>query len=114
MQRDEVYLLDMLIAARRATAHADGADFEDLENDQMLQDAVIRCLGLVGEGAARVSLEYRSHHPEIDWRDVIGMRNRLVHDYRHVDLGIVWRTLTQNLPRLIKALESLISPADAV
>lgn len=79
MRRDEAYLLDILIAARRAISYLEESSREAFQKNEMLQDAVIRPLEIIGEAASRVSDEYRERHPEIPWHKMIGMRNRLIH-----------------------------------
>ena len=110
MRRDQTHLLDMLIAGRRALDHVEGLTQDQFESDVLRQDAVIRCLEQVGEASTRVSPGYRSQHPGIDWRAIVGMRNRLIHEYHDVDLRLVWRTLQHDLPRLVTALEPLVPP----
>ena len=73
---------------------------------------MVRCLTIIGEAATKVSKDYRDAHPEIAWRDIIGMRHRLIHDYTDVRLDIVWTVLQDELPRLIAALQPLIPPPD--
>jgi uncharacterized protein with HEPN domain len=77
MRRDEAYLLDILIAARRAMSYMEGSSREAFQENEMLQDAVIRPLEIIGEAAGRVSEAYREAHPEIHWHKMIGMRNRM-------------------------------------
>jgi len=67
------------------------------------QDAVVRQLEIIGEATKRVSKELRSKHPDIPWSDMAGMRDVLLHDYIDVDLGVVWKTASENIPDL-KAL----------
>jgi uncharacterized protein with HEPN domain len=89
MRRDEAYLLDILIAARRAMSYMEGSSREAFQENEMLQDAVIRPLEIIGEAAGRVSEAYREAHPEIHWHKMIGMRNRLIHEYFRVNYGAV-------------------------
>jgi uncharacterized protein with HEPN domain len=65
-------------------------------------------LEIVGEAAARVSPEFRESHPEFEWADMIGMRNRLIHVYFDINLNIVWRTVSEELPRLIAQIEPIL------
>jgi uncharacterized protein with HEPN domain len=110
MRRDEAYLLDMLLAARKARQFVEGMTLEDFAASELHQNAVIRPLEIIGEAAARVSLEARAAHPGIPWDLMVGMRNRLIHEYFRVDLTVVWETLQQDLPDLIALLEPLITP----
>lgn len=80
MRSDDALLLDMLIAARRVMRFVEGMDFADFQSDEMAQSAVVRELQVLGEAARLVSKETRDALAEIDWRTMIGMRNRLVHE----------------------------------
>lgn len=105
MQRDEGYLLDMLIAARDAGQFLAGLSLRQFEESRLHQSAVIKALEIIGEAAGRISEQSRQEHPEIPWNVIIGMRNRLVHGYFDVDLETVWNTIHKDLPPLVKYLE---------
>ena len=108
MQRDEAYLLDILIAARKALAFVEGMTWEAFSESELHQSAVIRPLEIIGEAAAHVSEPTRQEHPEIPWVQMVGMRHRLVHEYFRVDLDVVWETVQRDLPELIALLEPLV------
>ncbi len=110
MWRDETLALDMLIAARKARAYLDTAGVGDLENSPLLQDAIVRQLGILGEAAARIADAYKATCPDVPWRSIVGMRNRLVHEYWDTDVHEVWRTVTDDLPHLIDTLVELVPP----
>lgn len=76
--------------------------------DERTQSAVIHGLIVIGEIAARVSDDARDAHPEIPWHDIRGMRNRLAHDYLGIDVDVVWRTVSVDVPQLEPALESAL------
>jgi uncharacterized protein with HEPN domain len=73
-----------------------------------IRHALIRAIEVVGEAASQIPLEYRQSHPEIDWRSVIGMRNRLVHGYAFIRVDILVSTVTDDLPPPISTLDSII------
>lgn len=104
-QCDAAAIKDMLLRGRRAVDRISGLSLNEFLCDQDCQDIVIHCLEIVGEAAARVSHEGREVRPEVPWRQVIAMRNRLIHDYGNVDLEAVWRTTLDDVPALIAALE---------
>jgi uncharacterized protein with HEPN domain len=110
MRRNEAYLLDILIAARRAMSYMEGSSRAEFEQNEMLQDAIIRPLEIIGEAASRVSEDYQEAHPEIPWHKMIGMRNRLIHEYFRVNYGAVWDTVQDDLPELIRLLKSIVPP----
>ena len=77
--------------------------------DGMRQDAIIRKLEVVGEAVKHLSEETKQRRPEIPWRRIAGMRDRLTHDYFGVDLSLVWVVVAQELPNLQRAVEQLLS-----
>ena len=110
MRRDDVLLLDMLLAAREAVGFAEGLTFATFERNRMAQLAILKAVETVGEAASRVDADTRAAHPEIPWADIVGMRNRLVHEYFQINLARVWETVEQDIPRLIPQLERLVPP----
>lgn len=89
-----------------ALNYCSGIDHEEFLTNRMLQDACIFNVLQVGELAAR-AIEYGidQEHPEIMWRQMRGMRNRIVHDYEGIRLGIVWDTIQSDFPELLKLLQ---------
>lgn len=81
---------------------------EDLDRDRKLVHSLVRLFEIIGEAAAQVSEELRDNIPEIPWSVVIGMRNRLIHAYFSINLDIVWRTSTEDIPLLITELKNLL------
>jgi len=96
-------------AAQEAVGYARGRTREDLETDRPLTHSLVRCLEIIGEASNRVSPECRKANPRIQWDDMVGMRNRLIHAYFDVDLNIVWRTVNEELPQLIAELEPILA-----
>lgn len=112
MRRDDASLLDILLAARLAVKFVAGWDFDRFAQDQMVQDAVIRRLEIIGEASRRISEGFKQEHPEIPWPQMSGMRNKLIHEYDRVDIEVVWDVIMLNLPSLIVQLEPLVPPPD--
>ena len=111
MRRDDSsYLLDMLVAARDAVSFADGLTYSEFTQDRRSQFAILKSVEIVGEAASRLSAETRERHPDIPWREIVGMRHRLVHAYFDIDLRLVWETVERDLPALIAQLEPLVLP----
>ena len=107
-ERDAAYVWDMLKAARLAQELLEGRSRVAYLRDRMRQLALERALELVGEAARRVSAEFQSAHPEIDWRSIIGQRNLLAHEYGVIDQARLYRTGKESVPRLISALEKIL------
>ena len=88
-QADLTRIRHMLDAANEAMGFARGKSRKHLEHDRMLTLALLKDLEIIGEAANRVSAEARSECPELPWKDIVGMRNQLIHGYFDVDLGVV-------------------------
>ncbi len=104
---DIIRLQHMLDAAREALLFAEGRKREDLNVDRMLMHTLVRVAAIIGEAASKVSQEAREQIPGIEWRDVIGMRNRLVHVYFDINLDILWGTVIYDIPKLLEELKEL-------
>ena len=103
------YLRDILEHAEAAIDFvADTADATELENDRRTFWAVIRALEVIGEAARHIPAEFRQAHPEIAWRGMTGMRDKVIHDYFGVDSAVVWRTVREELPPLCTSIRALI------
>ncbi|MFL5386116.1 MAG: DUF86 domain-containing protein [Longimicrobiaceae bacterium] len=109
---DIVFLADILDSARLVQEFTTGVSREELKRDVMRHSAVERHLEIIGEAAKNVSDEFRGEHPEIPWRKMAGMRDRLIHAYRQVNLDIVWSIATEMIPDLIRQVEPLVPPMD--
>ena len=111
MPRDDpAFLLDMLLAAREALSFTEDMSFDDFVRDRRTHLSVLKSVEIVGEAAAQVSEGARRANPDIPWREIVGMRNRLVHAYFDIDLPLVWDTVRHDLPDLIARLEPLVTP----
>ena len=110
MQKDDlVYTGHMLDTARRALRLASGKNKADFDCEEALPLALAHLVQVIGEAARQVSPGFRAKHPEIPWPAIVGMRHRVVHDYMHVDLDIVWDVVTRELTPLIVQLEQIVT-----
>ena len=93
-------LEDILQAVEKIDLYTEGMSQEAFMKDSRTIDAVVRNLEIIGEAASRIPEEFRTRYPDIPWRRIVGLRNRIVHEYFGVDLDIVWSVLTVDLPPL--------------
>ncbi len=107
-QRDAAYLWDMLDAAQMVEQLSEGLNFAQYSNDRRTQLAVERSLEIIGEAARKVSTSFRNAHPEIPWRQVIGQRNVLIHEYGEIKQERVWKVVRENIPILIEQLKPFV------
>ncbi len=107
---DSIRLRHMLDSARESVALIKGKSRQDLVADRVLSLALVRLLEIVGEAANRVTNPTRLESPDIPWAQIVSLRNRLIHGYDAVDLDILWKILSEDLPALIKQLERIKYP----
>ena len=112
--RDLVYVGHMLDMAKKAVGKTQRLSRETYDADENLRLALIHLIQIIGEAAHQVSREFSDLHPEIPWADIIGMRHKVVHDYLGVDEDIVWQVVTEDLPKLVAALEPMAPPTPRV
>ena len=109
MPPDDDHLRDMVQAARKTLNYSAGLTRDDSYASELHQSAVKYELQVIGEAASNVSRETRDANPAIRWRNIIGMRQHLVHGHRAVDLEIVWATASRDVPQLLRQLEPLLA-----
>jgi uncharacterized protein with HEPN domain len=112
-ERDDDLLVDMLIAARKALQFAADVKHDRFQSDEILQNAVIRMIQVIGEAANKLSEERRRSISAIPWEKMIGLRHRLVHDYFNINIPLIWQVLQDDLPTLIRTIEPLAPQEDA-
>jgi len=106
--RDPAYLWDMLDAASAISTFVAGRSFHDFQKDRMLRNAVERNLEIIGEAANRISENFQNSYPQIPWRNIIGQRNILIHEYGEVKNERIWVVATEKIPELVALLKPLI------
>ncbi len=110
------YLDHMQQAAADACSFVDGLDKDDFLEDKRTQQAVIMSLFIIGEAAAKMMDGYAGFaeaHPDVPWRSMRGMRNRIAHGYFDINLDVVWNTVQTALPELLQQLPAVRRDADA-
>ena len=103
----KLYLEDILISIERIDEYTKDVLFSDFSNDQIVIDAVVRNLEIIGEAARNMPKVILDKHPGIPWEKMVSMRNKVIHEYLNVDLEILWKTIHDDLPPLKKQLKSL-------
>jgi len=110
--RDAAYLWDMLQAANEVVEMIADHDLEGFLGDHVLQRAVERCVELVGEAARWVSEQGQAATPDIPWREIIGQRSILAHEYGQIDHELLYKTAIEDIPPLIDNLKALLPPIE--
>lgn len=102
------YLSDILEAIAKVQKFVKGVKFESIcDNDEKIF-AVIRALEIIGEAAKHIPKSIRGKYKEIPWEDIVGMRNKVIHDYFGMDLNVIWKTLHEDLPPLQAAIGRML------
>ena len=102
-----VYVGHMLDTCDKILGKVQGKSHDDYERDENLRLALAHLVQVVGEAARRVSKEFCDAHPDIPWRQIVGMRHFIVHDYMNVDEERLWDTVTNDIPALRAQLAAL-------
>jgi len=109
MKREyEDYLRDMLENAEKALSFVQGMDYDGFCTDDKAVYAVIRAFEIIGEAARQIPENVRQSHPEIQWREIAAMRNKLTHEYFGVNTKVIWRTVHEDLPVIIPLLKKIL------
>jgi uncharacterized protein with HEPN domain len=105
---DRISMRHMLDYAREALDMVKDVKRDDLDRDRKLQLSLTRLIEVAGEASSRVSSGTRDKYGTIPWRQIVGMRNRLIHGYDVLDLDVLWNTVTVEIPPLIVELEKAL------
>lgn len=108
LNEDLVRVRHILDAARKAVTFVQNKTRSALDEDEKLALALVRLLEIIGEAANTISDDFQSHYPDIPWRKMAALRNRLIHGYFDIDYNIVWDTVNNDLPPLIVELEKIL------
>ena len=101
---DDTRIRHMVEAAEKAVAFSSGRTRADLDTDEMLRFALVKLVEIVGEAAKQVTDETRKEHPRVAWAESARMRDRLVHHYFDINLDVLWSTVAEDLPALLRSL----------
>jgi uncharacterized protein with HEPN domain len=102
-----VYANDIYNHMQKALNYVGDMDFEAFSKDDKTSYAVVRCLEIIGEAAKNIPDSVRGNYPEIPWRQMAGMRDKVIHEYFGVQLKIVWRVVKEDIPELINKVKEM-------
>ncbi len=109
MKRDyRLYLDDMLEAIGKIERYTEGLSYDQFRKDEKTIDAVITNFTIIGEAAKHIPPKIRKYYPGISWKEMAGMRDKLVHEYFGIRLDVVWETIIVRLPQLKPMIEELL------
>ena len=103
----ELFLRDMLEAARKVIRYTNDRQAEAFIADEMAYDATLRNLEILGEAAKNIPEEIRQRYPEVNWRGVAGLRDVLAHAYFALDEATLWKIVRADIPQLLELLDKI-------
>ena len=105
---DNVRIHHILDVAQEAISFVEVRCRADLDTDRKLNLSLVRLLEIIGEAARGLSQEFRQEHPDLPWKSMVGIRDRLIHGYFDINLDVVWKTVIEDLPHVIAQLEKIV------
>ena len=100
--------MDMIIACEKIVRYTENLSYEEFCKNDMIVDAVIRNIEILGEAAKNVSMDFRKRYPEVEWHEISKTRDKIIHFYFGVDLSISWDIVTVDVPVLKVKLEKIV------
>jgi len=104
------YLRHIHLEAEYLLNASSGLTFDAFSSDETFQRAFVRSLEIIGEATKKLPLDFRAEYPDVEWRSMAGMRDRLIHDYFGVDYEIVWDVVRNRIPALHRQVSFLLKP----
>lgn len=108
MKQDEVFIRHILDEIDFLIDSSEGLEYQGLIKDEILKRASVRSLEVIGEATKNISSESRQKYPDIEWRELTGLRDKLVHKYFGVQWEIVWDVVKNKIPKLKGRLEGIL------
>jgi uncharacterized protein with HEPN domain len=107
MKDDFAYVEHILLCISKIQEYTKNIEQTEFNKNELIQDAVIRNIEIIGEATKKISANLKSQYREIPWKEMSGMRDKLIHDYFGVDVEVVWKTVKEDIPYLKSLIQSI-------
>jgi uncharacterized protein with HEPN domain len=107
MKDDLAFIEHILLCIDKIQEYTKNLTVQEFNNNELIQDAVIRNIEIIGEATKKISKDLKSQYREIPWKEMSGMRDKLIHDYFGVDVDVVWKTVNEDIPYLKSLIENI-------
>ena len=108
MKDNKIYLEDIISSIKKIEKYINDISFEEFSDNEMIVDAVVRNLEIIGEAARNLEDDFKETNSHIPWRNMIGLRNIMIHEYFGIDLNIIWKIVTDDIPKTKPEILKLI------
>jgi uncharacterized protein with HEPN domain len=107
-RKNKLYLQDIKESIRRIEKYTEGVNFEKFRRDKKTIDAVVRNLSVIGEAVKNIPKEIKDKNSNVAWKEILGMRNKVIHEYFGIDEEILWKTIKDDLPLFKKQILNIL------
>jgi uncharacterized protein with HEPN domain len=107
IRNDLAYIEQILDCIRKINDFSTGLSLKEFKTNEMVQDAIIRNIEIIGEASKKISKDTKQTYYEIPWKEISGMRDKLIHDYLGVDVEVVWKTIKEDIPTLDRLIHNI-------
>jgi uncharacterized protein with HEPN domain len=107
IKSDYTYIDHILDCIRKISEFSDGLSFKEFKSNELVQDAIFRNIEVIGEASKKISSSTKETYYKIPWKEISGMRGKLIHDYLGVDVAVVWKTIKEDIPGLEKLIKQI-------
>jgi len=104
---DLAYIEHILDCIRKINEFSNGLTFKEFKTNEMVQDAIIRNIEIIGEASKKISKDIKQTYYKVPWKEIAGMRDKLIHDYLGVDVSVVWKTIKEDIPALERSIREI-------